>query len=93
MKMNLTKFNAAAARELAGPTVEEQVDEALAQIKEAAIKKHRQTNLVSSLWVNGGYSKTEDYKKACKILTDLGFTVEFFYEERQFVNMFTIVKW
>lgn len=91
--MSLTKFNAAAARELSGPTIEEQVDQALIQIKDAASKKYRQTNLVSNLWVNGGYSKTEDYKKACKMLTDLGFTVEFFYEERQFVSMFTVVKW
>lgn len=45
------------------------------------------------LWVNGGYSKTEEWARAKAILEEYGYKVDFFYEEKQFVNMYTIIEW
>jgi lipid II:glycine glycyltransferase (peptidoglycan interpeptide bridge formation enzyme) len=85
------------ARELAGPTFDERVKDQLEfaykEIKTAAENKKRKTVLRSDFWVRDGYSGTDEYKAAVKKLKDLGYTVEFFYEERQFVNMYTIVEW
>lgn len=85
------------ARDLAGPTFEERVKEQLEfayeRIKLAAENKHRSVNLTNEFWSRGGYSGTDEYKAAVKQLKVLGFEVEFFYEELQFVNMYTIVKW
>lgn len=81
------------ARELSGPTVEDHLAEAHAAIRKAAENKKREVALHSSFWVNEGYKGTKDWHKAKNNLTDLGFTVEFFYEERQFVNAYTKVSW
>lgn len=81
------------ARGLAGPTVQERVDMLEDQIRKAAENKKRSIALHDDFWVNGGYSQTNDYKQAVKILEGLGFKVRFFYEERQFVDMYTIVEW
>ena len=89
----MSKFTAAEARVLAGPSVEDHVDDALILIKSAAEKKQRTTSLTSSFWVSDGYSRTEKYKKACKQLEELGFKVDFFYQENQFVTMYTVVEW
>jgi hypothetical protein len=62
-------------------------------IEIAARGKKRQVRLLSNFWINEGYSQTEKYKAARKILEENGYTVEFFYEERQFVNMYTVVRW
>ena len=86
-------IKASEAIQLAGPTIQERV-ELLSPLIEAAAKlKKRSINVHDSFWVNEGYSQTKDYKAACKILHDLGYKTEFFYEERQFVNMYTIVSW
>lgn len=87
------KFTAAMARQLAGPSVDDHVNEALELIKKAAEKKQRSTDLVSDFWVNEGYKPTQRYKEACKQLEALGYKVKFFYEELQFVNMYTVVEW
>jgi hypothetical protein len=55
--------------------------------------KYRSTELTSDFWISEGYNGTKDWNKACDILRSDGFTVEFFYEERQVGNMFTVVKW
>lgn len=89
----MNKFTAADARVLAGPSVEDHVNEAIEQIKKAAENKRRSTNLTSDFWVNEGYGRTNNYKQACKQLEALGFTVKYFYEELQFVNAYTIVSW
>lgn len=85
------------ARELAGPTpeevVKEQLEFAYERIKLAAENKRRSVNLTNEFWTRDGYSGTDEYKAAVKQLKVLGFEVEFFYEELQFVNMYTIVKW
>ncbi|WP_454734274.1 hypothetical protein [Cupriavidus pauculus] len=96
---NLPRLTAAEARQIAGPTVDERVDAALVQIRAAAEKKQRATSLTDDFWVNGGYgsdrtsSLAKQYDAAVKQLTELGYKVRFFYEERQFVNMYTIVEW
>ena len=89
----MENFTAADARKLAGPTAQEEVDVIIPLIKEAAKKKERKLCLHQDFWVNEAYSQTPKYKEAQKILESLGFKVEFYYEEKQFVNMFTIVKW
>lgn len=85
------------ARELAGPTfekqVQEQLDFAFEHIKRAAENKKRKTVLNSAFWTHGGYYGSDAYKAAVKQLEELGFEVEFFYEELQFVNMYTVVEW
>lgn len=90
---NAARITAQEARNLSGPTVEDHVNLAYDLIRDAANKKMRQVPLTNDFWVRGGYSKTDDWDKACNILRADGFTVDFFYEERQFVNMYTIVKW
>lgn len=89
----MSKITAAEARKIAGPTVQERVDEVYPLIREAAEKKLRQVRLHSPFWVNEGYSGTNEYKQACMILEGEGYQVRFFYEERQFVDMYTIVEW
>jgi hypothetical protein len=82
------------ARKLAGVNeAQENVELALKQIEVAAKDKKREVYLHSDFWVNGGYSRTPEYADATKMLEDLGYIVKFFYEERQFVNMYTVVRW
>ncbi len=81
------------ARKLAGPTVEDHVRNACVAIRKAAENKQRSVRLTGDFWVHDGYSGSKDWVKAKEMLIGLGFTVEFFYEERQFVDMYTIVKW
>lgn len=85
------KITAKRARDLAGPTIEEEIDAVYARIKTAAENKERCIKLHD--WANEGYGNTEKYRALEKELTGSGFEVEFFYEERQLVNMYVIVKW
>ena len=89
----MTKITAAEARELAGPTVEERVDEAYESIRKAATKKQRCIYLKDHFWSHGGYSGSDEYQAAVRLLEAAGYKVRFFYEERQFVDMYTIVEW
>jgi hypothetical protein len=88
----MTKITAQEARELIGPTVEDRVAEVYPMIREAAEKKQRRVAL-HGWWANEGYSRSKDYKQACMILEGEGYKVSFFYEERQFVDMYTVVEW
>lgn len=88
----MTKITAQEARKLAGPTVQERVDEVYPLIREAAENGQRSIAL-HGWWANEGYSGSADWKQACKILEDDGYQVKFFYEERQFVDMYTVVEW
>jgi hypothetical protein len=87
------KITAKEARELAGMTAEEEVEGVYELIREAATEKKRSVFLHTNFWTHGGYDKKEDWKKAKLLLEEDGFKVEFFYEEKQFVNMYTIVSW
>ncbi|MGX6566823.1 hypothetical protein [Cupriavidus necator] len=99
MTTNLKRLTAAEAREISGPTVAERVDAALDLIRAAAEKKQRQVPLHGDFWVNGGYGSdrttllAKQYDEAVRQLKELGFKVSFFYEERQFVDMYTVVEW
>jgi hypothetical protein len=88
----MTKITAQEARELAGPTIQERVDAVYPLIRKAAEEGKREVHL-HDWWVHSGFSGTKYYKQACDILRTDGYTVEFFYEERQFVNMYTVIKW
>jgi len=94
------KFTAKEARKLAGPTVEERVDAVLEAIKVAATEKKRELKTGweykedTEFWVNEAYSRTRDWLKAKKILEDLGFEVEFYYNDGSFaVDMYTVIRW
>lgn len=93
-------LTAADARKLAGPTVQEKVESLLESVKAQAEKGHRllKTGWThkedEDLWVHGGYSPTEEWKKAKAILEDLGYKVTFYYDEGgQFVDMYTLIEW
>ena len=81
------------ARDLRGPSPKERVELIGKLIEAAAAAKKSSVALHDSFWVQEGYQSTNDYKEAVKILEDLGYKVRFFYEERQFVDMYTIVEW
>lgn len=82
------------ARTLAGvDDIQEEVEKVIVMITDAATKKEREIRLHESFWTNGGYSRTPEWTEACARLLTLGYDVKFFYEERQFVNMYTVVKW
>lgn len=81
------------ARELAGLTVEEQVADVFAEIREAATKGKRKLSLHGQFWAYGGYNKTPEWLAAKKLLEDQGFVVSFYYNESQFVDMYTVVEW
>jgi hypothetical protein len=87
------KITAKEARELAGRTPQEEVEIVYPLIQEAARKKKRSIDLHGQFLAHGGYSQTKEWREAKKILEQDGFVVTFYYEELQFVNMFTIVSW
>ncbi len=89
----MTRITAEEARELAGPTVQERVEAVYPLIRKAAEEKQRMIALHSAFWVNGGYIESTEWKEACKLLRKDGFKVSFYYEERQFVDMYTVVEW
>jgi ABC-type proline/glycine betaine transport system substrate-binding protein len=91
------RLTAQEARDLAGLSNEEKANEAvniaITIIHNAAKNKSRKVNLTDDFWTHGGYKPSESWKLAKKILEDLGYKVEFFYTERQFVSMYTIISW
>lgn len=89
----MSKITAAEARALAGPTVEELVAEVYPLIRKAAEEKKRSLALTSDFWCQGGYWEKPDWLTACDLLRADGYEVKFFYEERQFVDMYTVVTW
>ena len=93
-------ITAAQARELAGPTLQEKVEALNEAIKAAATLKKRQLrtgwdyDAHPELWIQGGYSSTEEWKQAKKMLEDLGYKVSFYYREASIaVDMYTIIEW
>lgn len=89
----MTRITAEQARELAGPTVEERVEAVYPLIEQAARNKKRSIHLQDDFWVYEGYKETHRWKEAVALLKKDGYKVRFFYEERQFVSMYTIVEW
>lgn len=93
------KITAEQARALAGPTIEERCDPVFEIIRELSLKKERSFrggidyNLDKDLWVNGGYTPTQDWKDMKKIFEKEGFKVSFYYKEYQFVECYTLIEW
>lgn len=93
------RLTAQQAKELAGETVEEKVDKLLIAVEKAAKAKKRKLRTGwdyqpdKDLWIDGGYSTTKEWKEAKKILEDLGYEVTFYYNECQFVDMYTLIEW
>jgi hypothetical protein len=82
------------ARTLAGPTVQERVDELEPLIKQAALEKKRHINLHDTFWVHEGYSSTKEYQQAVMLLEGMGYKVSFYYKEHSIaVDMYTVVEW
>lgn len=82
------------ARQLAGPNADDRVEEACEAIRAAASEKKREIILrESSFWGVYGHDKDPVWTETCKRLRNLGFTVDEFYEERQFVDIGTRIKW
>lgn len=82
------------AKEWAGPTPRERVEAIMPMIEAAAKKREREIHLHEDFWVNEGYSGTPAYKQATKILEELGYKVDFYYNDgSQFADIYTIVKW
>ena len=88
----MTRITAKEARELAGPSVQERVDEVYPLIRKAAEEKRRQVNL-HDWWADSGYAGTAEWRDACKILEMDGYKVKFFCDERDFFDKYTIVMW
>jgi len=85
------------ARKLAGvgdeDRAKELVIEVLEKVKTSAAAGKRVLHLHGKDWVHGPYNDDPTIKLAYKLLKDLGYKVFFFYEELQFVNMYTVVEW
>lgn len=98
-KAESQRLTASEARRIAGRSLDEKIDAILEAIRRAANEKKRvlatgwDHKEDEDLWIQGGYGRTDDWKTAVEILEDLGYKVTFFYEECQFVNMYTKVEW
>ena len=87
------RITAAEARELATPVYQQHVEAAYAAIRKAAEAGQSSISIGHGFWAQEGYTGTAVYKKACEVLREDGFTVEFYYTERQFVDMGTKISW
>jgi histidyl-tRNA synthetase len=92
-------ISAAEARTLAGPSVEELVATHLEVLNEritkAAQSKKREVILRDEPYAYWMYSReqSDDVVTTLQHLRDKGFTVDLFYEERQFVDMGLRIRW
>lgn len=75
------------------PEIANALLEALGAIEQADTEQKRKVHLHGSFWVYEGCSRTNNYKTACAFLGKHGFQTRFFYEEKQLVDMYTIVEW
>lgn len=92
-------ISASEARSLAGPTLDEKIESIGVRIEELAKEKKRVLRCGwdytpdKELWIDGGYGNTKEWLKAKKKLEALGYHVEFYYSEGQFVDMYTKITW
>ena len=90
----MARITADMARELAGVVdIEKDMEFAYNAIKQSAKTGGRTVILRNELFSQGNYNIDKKWLKAIDELRTAGFTVEFFYEERQFVDMGTKVSW
>lgn len=87
------------ARKLMPKTLKEKVNDILEAVAEAArngkscLRTGWDYKNDEELWSNGGYSRTDEWCEAQKILEELGYKVTFYYRDAQFVDMYTWIQW
>lgn len=93
-------ITASEAREISGKTLEEKIESIFPAIREAAVNKQRSLKTGweykedQDLWINEGYIRTENWKKAKKELEKLGYTVSFYYNDSSIAaDMYTLISW
>ena len=91
--MTSKPFTAKDARALTKQTPEEMVEAADEAIKSAAMCGKYTIVLRGAQWSRPAYDNEPQWVAACKILTQRGFKVKMFYEERQFVDIGTEISW
>ena len=89
----MTRITAEQARALMPFDAGSEVNKVYASIRMAASAGKTKLHLHGDFWANQGYNTSDEYKRACEILRADGYKVEFFYEEKQFANFYTIVSW
>ncbi len=89
----MTRITAAEARALMPFDAESEVNKVYALIRIAASSGETKLHLHDAFWTRQAYEGSSEYNLACEILRADGYTVKFFYEENQFVDMYTIVSW
>lgn len=89
----MTRITADEARQLSGPKLNDILEPVYTKIREAASKKQHQIQLHGDLWTQGGYSTNQMWLAAKQQLESDGYKVSFYYNERQFVDMYTVVEW
>ena len=90
----MARITADMARELAGVVdIEKDMEFAYNAIEQSAKTGGRTVILRSDLFSQGGLNCVKEWLKAVDELRTAGYAVEFFYEERQFVDMGTKVSW
>lgn len=86
-------ITAAEANDLIQPTLEERLAPLDDLIRTAVAKRERKIHLHDKFWTYGGYGQEPQWKEAKAYLEKLGYRVTFYYNEGQFVDMYTIVEW
>lgn len=81
------------AIQIAGPTIEEMANFFDLHIRKAANDKNREVTVYHGTLENEAYGGTKTWKKFVEYMKGLGFTVELYYNEAQFVDMRITVKW
>lgn len=98
-------ITAAEARQLSGRTLDEKLEALGESIKNKIADARKQGGAARGLrtgwehpddrelWIDGGYSQTKEWLLAKQKLEELGYKVEFYYKESQFVDMYTHISW
>lgn len=81
------------ARKLSGKTVEELAFDFNDIIKKAAMEQKRTVLHYHGELENEAYSHTKKWNDFVSYMNNLGYQVEFHYEERQFVDMRIRISW
>jgi len=90
---------AAELRALLPKTLEQKVEQVLevcegfAKVGKTELRTGWDYTYDQDLWIQGGYSRTEEWKLAEQLLRSMGYTVTFYYNEAQFVDMYTKISW
>lgn len=89
-------LSAKEARELSGPSADDYLVEIEKLIKAAAVDKKREVLIRSepyAYWLYRREDLGEEPRKAIEALKKAGYTVDFHYQENQFVDMALVIRW